>query len=372
MLSRVVILTDRQVMPPLSGNRIRILGLIRAIKALGCHVEVISADVNGVDELAVEVDELTVAKASPYLGGDPCSFDTQPFFNTLKQSLAVAKPVAVIAEYAWLAPALSAVEAGVPRWVDCHDILHERTTRFEALGLDPWVKCTREQERELLDCADGLIAINPRDARILQALLPNKRVINLLPAIDLPRGFRRVRSDERIVLAVGAAHAGNEGVRQFASTLWGNVASKLPNAVFEVVGAIGQGIDEGPQIRVMGEVEDLYSRYRSAAVVLCPVVVGTGIKIKMIEALRLGKAVVATEAAAEGLPKSRERSWFTVGSVAECAEAVAMLLNDCDLRVQLEDAAFKYGQRYFSQSRFRTVIGSVLNARNIAATTAQT
>jgi hypothetical protein len=118
-----------------------------------------------------------------------------------------------------------------------------------------------------------------------------------------------------------------------------------------------------PGVEALGTVIDLYSHYASAAVIVCPVEVGTGAKIKTLEALRLGKAVVATADAVEGFPVPRHQAWLTEETLEGCAGAVSTLLADPAARAVLEDAAFAYGEQYLSEESFLTHMRPLLPNR---------
>jgi hypothetical protein len=83
----------------------------------------------------------------------------------------------------------------------------------------------------------------------------------------------------------------------------------------------------------------------------------------MLEALRLGKAVVATSAAAEGLRQIEPAAWLTVNSVQECVEGVVSLLGNTTTRMRLEDSAFVYGQRFLSQEVILAQVRTILPSR---------
>jgi succinoglycan biosynthesis protein ExoO len=269
----------------------------------------------------------------------------------------------VIAEYAWMAPVLQFLPKTVTRYVDCHDLLSERTMRFQAAGLDPWVICSERQELELLSHADVLIAIQHREQQLLQRLLPERKVVCLLPSIDLPRAFRPAPANGATVLAMGAKHAGNDGIREFAEAHWPRVMQSMPEARLHIVGRIGQVLNGTPGVNVIGNVQDVAAHYMTAAVVLCPVTVGTGIKMKMLEALRYGKAVVATPAAVEGVPSGNERAWITENSLAACAKSIVDVLTNSELRGRLERAAFMYGEQCLSHNSFLNQLRPILPGR---------
>jgi glycosyltransferase involved in cell wall biosynthesis len=357
------IVTDQILVPPWGGNRVRILGIFGTLRALGWKVVLITLPPNTPEKLEDLVDEIVYVRGQMFKGGDIRTFKVGPFQRAVAKVVARSRPAIVIAEYAWLAPALLSVPRSALRCVDCHDLLFERMERFIAAGMDPWVICSKSHEIALLNCADIVIAIQHREEAMLRSMLPNKKVHCLLPHIELPQEFQRTSPSGSIVLAVGAGHCGNNGIRAFATSEWARVIERVPNARLQIAGRISVCIDPQPGIELLGEVADLCSRYATAAVVVCPIEIGTGAKIKTLEALRYGRAIVATPAAVEGLQVPAERAWVVQDSLSECAHSVAILLADSKARTQLENAAFTYGERYISREASLKQIRPILPSR---------
>jgi succinoglycan biosynthesis protein ExoO len=343
------VVTDRPLVPPWSGNRVRILGLMAALRAAGSRVALLVNDRPAAYELRPAVDGIVVVRGRSYQGGDPAlEFDVRPFRRAVRDVAAELAPWAAIAEYAWLAPALADVPVGTARWVDCHDVLHERTSRFTGAGLDPWVVLTPEQEAALLDGADVLLASQERDADVLRRLVPAAHVVTLLPPIVLPETAAPAAEDGRSVLAVGAKHAGNDAIRDFVRDAWPRVAARVPGARLRIVGEVAESIAAQPGVDLVGGVDDLVREYAAAAVVVCPVTVGSGVKIKVLEALRHGRPAVVTPTAVEGLPPGAPEPWLLARSLDECADGVARLLLDPAARAELAGRAAAYGERHLS------------------------
>jgi hypothetical protein len=175
------------------------------------------------------------------------------------------------------------------------------------------------------------VATQSREEEIMKRLLPDKKVLCLLPAVELSARFRRYRVKSPLVLTGESRNP----VRRF---LLASRASRL-----HVVRAIFRQVHRRKGVPVAGA-RDLYSYYRSASIV-GPITAGTGVKIKMLEAL------VATRVAAEGLPVSANPAWFTPNFIGETAAAVSHLLGNRDVRAELESRAFDYGRLYFRRRR---------------------
>jgi glycosyltransferase involved in cell wall biosynthesis len=355
MKQTLIVVTDQRLLPPWGGNRVRTLGVIRALRALDWRVVLVTLRCNSSPELLEIADRVYFVPAAPFMGGNVDGFAVEAFRDVVTAAACEERARVVIVNYAWMTPALVSLPKRVLRCVDCHDILSERTARFQVAGRDPWVICDAATERRLLEHADTILTVSERDARLALQLAPSKRVVCVLPSIELPQHFSRRSSEADQVLAVGAAHSGNDGIRAFVERDWPIVLSRRSTARLRIAGRIGERLAPVPGVEFVGGVRDLSDLYARAAVVVCPVDVGTGIKIKVLEALRFGKAVVATPAAVEGIPE-QEGAWLVADFGNSCANAVADLMDDESRRRRIEHAAFAFGEQWLSiQSSMRAL-----------------
>jgi glycosyltransferase involved in cell wall biosynthesis len=87
-----------------------------------------------------------------------------------------------------------------------------------------------------------------------------------------------------------------------------------------------------PQVTVLGHVGDLRPLYERASVVIAPQAAGNRVRARLLEALAMGRAVVATRAACEGLATEPGRDLLVEAEPAAFAAAVVKLLSDDGLR----------------------------------------
>jgi glycosyltransferase involved in cell wall biosynthesis len=119
------------------------------------------------------------------------------------------------------------------------------------------------------------------------------------------------------------------------------IRASLPDARLELVGASPPPEVRalaGPGVEVTGRVADVAPFLEAADVVVCPLRVGGGVKVKMLEALTAGKAIVATEVACQGLGAAR-RAVGCAGSTEEFAARTVELLRNPRARARAERAA---------------------------------
>jgi glycosyltransferase involved in cell wall biosynthesis len=136
------------------------------------------------------------------------------------------------------------------------------------------------------------------------------------------------------------------------------VGDELPA---EVVARAGDGVD------VVGPVDDLEPRLDDAAVVLAPLRFGGGARVKVIEALGAGKAVVATPRAVEGLDAPIGEAVLVASTAQELAAQIVALLGDDERRRRLGEAARAWAVAALDGSRtadrFGTIYADVLARR---------
>jgi glycosyltransferase involved in cell wall biosynthesis len=168
-------------------------------------------------------------------------------------------------------------------------------------------------------------------------------------AFDPPRG----RHESMDVLFVGYfAHPPNvDGLGFFTSAVWPHLRDTRPAPTVTVVGS-GLPNDLAGRIhtagfRYAGFVPDLAAELWSHRVFVCPIRLGAGTRIKLLEAAAARCAIVSTTFGAEGLGLEHEREILLADEPAAFAAAVRRLLGDPDLRRRLGDAAHDAVQRQF-------------------------
>jgi glycosyltransferase involved in cell wall biosynthesis len=91
----------------------------------------------------------------------------------------------------------------------------------------------------------------------------------------------------------------------------------------------------GPRIEVTGLVDDLRPHLAEAAVAIVPLRVGGGTRLKILEAMAMGKAVVSTTLGAEGIAHRPGENILLADSPADFAAAVGRVLDDPSLAARL-------------------------------------
>lgn len=241
--------------------------------------------------------------------------------------------------------ALACAAAGVPVWIDFHNLDSEIWERTAATATSATVQRfsrlqaprVRELEARLAAAAAGLSCVSARDAAALRALRAAVEPLVVPNGVDLARyAFRPGGAPGERILFVGDLSwpPNAEAVRWFTREVWPRVQSARPAARLEILGRFAPpdlARLASPRLTFAGDPADTRPHWEQAAVAIVPLLAGGGTRLKILEAAACGVPVAATPIGAEGLALEPDREIRLREDPADFADAVAELLADPDL-----------------------------------------
>jgi glycosyltransferase involved in cell wall biosynthesis len=166
-----------------------------------------------------------------------------------------------------------------------------------------------------------------------------------------------IKSDNNIVGYIGAMDwlPNQEGVEWFLDHVWSKVLKEAPDAKFHLAGR------KMPQkyfayasdsVIVLGEVDDAFHFMRSCDVMVVPLKSGSGMRVKIIEAMSQEIALVASKTALEGIEAREGRDVFiTRDDDAELfAKRIVELLQNKDLALKMGKSAREFVRENFDEN----------------------
>jgi len=253
---------------------------------------------------------------------------------------------AVLCDYAFTAPlAPYALSPDARSAIIMHDLMSARVADAAETNT---VKIDAATEFRLLGLADAVIAIQHEEAGRVRAALP-ERVVLTAPHSTAPAPAPQPGADDAL-LFVGSNTAPNiVGLEWFFREIWPAIRTKRPAARLKVAGSVARAINAAPEgVTMLGVVGDLGPLYAEAGVVISPLYTGSGLKIKLVEALAAGKAVVGTGITAQGVEAQVAGAMIITDEPERFAEACADLLGQHEQRAALAAAALTCARAHFS------------------------
>ncbi len=158
----------------------------------------------------------------------------------------------------------------------------------------------------------------------------------------------------------------SSAVVYFCERLWPAIKRQAPEASLYIVGKnpppeVLRLRDRYPGIVVTGEVADVRRFVEDAALMIAPLLFGTGIKTKILEAMSWGVPVVTSPVGSEGIDAKHGEEWFVCKTDKAFVRAVLMLLNDRTVNERMSRNAIRYVQRRFSSAVTRQQMERILS-----------
>lgn len=214
------------------------------------------------------------------------------------------------------------------------------------LGIE-WRKM-RRYEAEVCRKARLTVAVSPQDRALHSADAKGAAIFDVPTGVDI-RYFRANGTPEAPaeIVFTGSMdwHPNEDAIRHFITDILPAVRREVPRVSVTVVGrnpsAELRRAAQEAGVKVTGTVDDVRPYIDAAAVYVVPLRIGGGTRLKIFEALSMGKAVVSTTVGVEGLPLAPGEHYLRADDPASFASAVVSLLRDPEQRHALGQA----GQR---------------------------
>jgi glycosyltransferase involved in cell wall biosynthesis len=198
-----------------------------------------------------------------------------------------------------------------------------------------------------------IIAVSEADRDAMSGMVDPSRISVVPTGVDLTQ-FRydpHYEPESPLVVFTGSMdwNPNIDGVEFFCGKIWPLIQARIPNARFRIV---GRDPDSrvlslaSSSVEITGSVPSIIGHLRQAAVFVVPLRVGGGTRIKIYEAMAMGKATVSTSIGAEGLDVHNGNDILLEDDPSRFADSVCSLLLDREMRRRVENAAAATAAKY--------------------------
>lgn len=206
----------------------------------------------------------------------------------------------------------------------------------------------RRYEIAVLSQYDAVVTLSPIDAARLQELCPYAHVGAIPPGVDDELFHSLDISEEPYAVAfLGPLDwvPNADGARWFCREIWPKIKAHIPQARCYIVGRhpprdllAGSHQD----VVLMGYVPEVSPIMACASVFVVPIRIGSGVRLKILHALAMGKAVVTTSVGCEGLELMDDEHLWVADTPQEFADKVIALLHAPATRRRLGEAGMQH------------------------------
>jgi polysaccharide biosynthesis protein PslH len=208
-------------------------------------------------------------------------------------------------------------------------------------------------EKSTLGRFNHVIAVSDQDRVEMLKLDPSCRITVVPTGVDTEhyRVSPPTSGNPPVIVFTGSMdwEPNIDAMEYFCREIWPSITNAFPNARFQIVGRNPHARVrrlESSSVQVTGKVPSVADYLQSATVVIVPLRIGGGTRLKIFEAMAMGKAVVSTTIGAEGLDVTHGRDLLLADTPESFAASILELLRNADLRHRYEQAAAALAARY--------------------------
>jgi sugar transferase (PEP-CTERM/EpsH1 system associated) len=240
-------------------------------------------------------------------------------------------------------------------WKRLRDV--ERVPWRRALLEVEWKKMRRYEARACEE-ADLTLAVSDADRELLGTCAPRATIRTIPTGVDTAYFYPNGCAETPASLVFTGAmdwYPNEDAMLHFIDAILPAIRRSVPEVSLSVVGRNPterlRSVAARAGAHVTGTVEDVRPHVARAAVCVVPLRVGGGTRLKIFEALAMGKAVVSTTIGAEGLPVVPGQHLLLADDAEDFAHTVTSLLRDPERRQHLACAGRRLVEERFSWAR---------------------
>lgn len=199
------------------------------------------------------------------------------------------------------------------------------------------------------------ITVSPADAATLEKICPGARTAVLPNGVDTDYFAPRPGTEGPALIYTGGMNmfANRDAVEWFLQEIWPKVKREVPGVHFYAVGSRPSKIvldmaAADQDVEAPGFVPDVRTWVARATVYVVPLRVGGGTRLKMVDAMAQGKAIVSTTVGAEGIDGMDGEHFVLADDPESIARQVVRLLGDPVAREKLGRAARKRAEERYA------------------------
>lgn len=252
---------------------------------------------------------------------------------------------------------------------------HWRVSRNPLFKVISWreYRTMDRVERKYLRLADHVLTVSENDRSLFSEIVDAGKITTIPTGVDVEYfspSLKSAAEPPKSMVFTGSMDwlPNEDAMVYFCEEILPIISAKLPDVKLLVVGRkptrrVQALAANHPNVEITGSVPDIRPYVHGAGIYVVPLRIGGGTRIKIFEAMAMGKAVVSTSIGAEGLPVANGEDILLADTPEAFANAVLLLLSDKEERERMGRAARQLVERQYSWSAVAGILDSTLQKR---------
>jgi len=243
----------------------------------------------------------------------------------------------------------------------------EKNILKKAYALLEWLKMRRYEDKTWPEFNKCLV-VSEQDRAILEVRMRSNNIDIVPNGVDTGYFYPQQTGIKPLSLIYTGEigwHPNTDAVIYFAREIFPLIKKKVADASFYVVGnnpssEVLKLAEKDKSIIVTGFVEDIRSYIAQSEVFVVPLRIGSGTRLKILEAMAMGKPVVSTSIGCEGIGVSHGKNIIVADGPEEFTDKVIELFNNQELKAKLALSARKLVEEKYSWTKITQELNSVI------------
>ena len=232
-------------------------------------------------------------------------------------------------------------------------IIHEKLS-LKKIYLTVQNKRLKKFELDVISKIDAIVTITKTDEEEFRKLGYNKPIFTCITGVDVKEYQTRLKLTEKAktIFYFGSMDwlPNQEAATWFLNNCWETVHKAVPEAKFIIAGR-GMPLEffhiTRPNVLIVENVENGKAFFQQHQVMVVPLLSGSGLRIKIIEGMAYGKAIVSTAIGAEGINYTHKKNILIADDPTDFTNSVIELLTNNSKRIELEQNAAEFAKTEF-------------------------
>ena len=212
-------------------------------------------------------------------------------------------------------------------------------------------------EIDAFKLCDAIVTITDVDKKNIQEMLPSQQIETCLTGLNL-EDYKKVSQPLKVNTSFHFASMdwmpNIEAVNWLLEKVWKDVLKEVPDAKLVLA---GRGMPESikqqatSSISIIENVESSPEFYKTFDIMLVPLWSGSGLRIKLVEGLAYGKAIITTSIGAEGIPYEANKQLIIADTQTDFKNAIVTLIKNQTIKTDLQNAARALAEAEFDYKK---------------------
>jgi polysaccharide biosynthesis protein PslH len=212
-------------------------------------------------------------------------------------------------------------------------------------------------ELNAFNLVDAIITITDDDKKNISNISNQSNIYTCLTGINLNQYQPVIKALQPLTVFHFASMdwmPNIEAVDWLLKDVWPIVLKQIPNANLVLA---GRGMPEkfcklsSSTLQVITKVNDSKEFYKTYDIMLVPLWSGSGLRIKLVEGMAYGKAIITTSIGAEGINYQKNKDLIIADNADAYADAIISLLNNQTIKEELQQSARNFAEKHFDYKK---------------------